>query len=144
MKLSEMSKEELEQMSYTQLSKKILEEGVPLNTLEIFTKICELLNLNKDTIADKIGDYYTSLTTDKSFILLDSGKWDLQEKHPATISLEEEEEDPALEEEEEEAMEEIVDDIDNIDDALVDDDIDDDIDDDLTIIPDDELDEENM
>ncbi len=142
MKLSVMSKEELEQMSYTQLSKKILEECGPLNTLEIFSKICELLGLNKDTLTDKIGDYYTSLNTDKSFILLDNGNWDLQEKHPASISLEEEEDDPALEEEEEAEMEEIIsDNIDDIEDTIVDDDIDED---NLSIISEKELDEEGM
>ena len=32
------------------------------------------------TIENKIGDYYTSLTTDKRFILVD-GLWDLRKRH---------------------------------------------------------------
>ena len=35
MKLSNMSKAELEQMSYSELTEEILKEGTPLNTLEI-------------------------------------------------------------------------------------------------------------
>ena len=148
MKLSAMSKADLEQLSYIELTKKILEESEPLNTLEIFNKIYELLGLNKDTLTDKIGDYYTSLATDKSFILLSDGKWDLQKNHPAAISLEDEE----IEDEEElesieemnDEMEEMApDDIDDMDDvADLDDDIEDD--DELTIIPEDELDDESM
>lgn len=143
MKLSDMSKEELEQMSYGQLTEQILKEGKPLNTLEIFHKICELLGLNEETYSDKIGDYYTSLATDKTFILLPDGKWDLQTKHPASVNLNDEdiEDDEELEiiEEENEEMEEMASDIDDMDDTA---DIDDEPDDDdLTIIPEEELDD---
>lgn len=147
MKLNEMSKSELEQMSYIELTEKILEESKPLNTLEIFTEICKLLDLNQDTLTDKIGDYYTSLTTDKTFILLPDGKWDLQKNHPATISLEDEEiedeEDLESIEEASEEMEEMASDtLDDMDDDI---DLDDEPDDDeLSIISDDELDEEGM
>ena len=44
MKLSKMSKEELEQYSYTDLAAMILkEEKKSLNTPDIFNKICKLL-----------------------------------------------------------------------------------------------------
>ncbi len=142
MKLNNMSKEEIEQLSYTEITEKILEEGTPLNTLEIFNKICELLDLNKDAVADKIGDFYTSLTTDKTFILLEDGKWDLQKNHPVNINLEDEEEEDEEElevtDEEEEEMEDLDADVDDLDD----DDLDD-VDDELSIIPEDELDDEN-
>ncbi len=137
MKLSDMSKEELEQMSYGQLTEQILKESKPLNTLEIFHKICELLDLNEETYTDKIGDYYTSLATDKTFILLPDGKWDLQTRHPITIDLNDEEmdeEELEIIEEAEEEMEEMASNIDDMDDN---DDIEEE--DDLTIIPEDEL-----
>ncbi len=93
MKLSKMPKEELELCSYTDLTKMILEEeGKPLNTPTIFRKICDLLGLSDSDYTDKIGDYYTSLTTDKDFVLLEDGNWDLRDHHPVSVVLEDDEE----------------------------------------------------
>ena len=87
MKLSKMSKDELELYSYTDLASMILkEEKKSLTTPEIFKKICTLLDLSDEDYASKIGDFYTSLTTDKTFILLEDGKWDLQKNHPVNIN----------------------------------------------------------
>ena len=145
MKLSNMSKAELEQMSYSELTEEILKEGTPLNTLEIFRKICQLLELDEEVYNDKIGDYYTSLATDKTFILLPDGKWDLQTKHPANINLNDEEiedeEDLEMVDEAVSEMEEMASDIDDIDEDIDEDDIENDIEDDLTIIPEEELDD---
>ena len=144
MKLNELSKEELEQFSYEELTKYILEEEKePLNTPAIFKKICSLLDMSDDEYADKIGDFYTSLTTDKDFVLLEDGKWDLRDHHPAPVILEDdediyEEDNPESFEEEEEDFEEIIDpDMDDDDTS----DIDDDIDEDFSII---DEEDENM
>jgi len=51
-----------------------------INTLELFTNIITILELPTATIENKIGDYYTSLATDKRFILVD-GVWDLRKRH---------------------------------------------------------------
>ncbi len=148
MKLSKMPKEELEQYSYDELTKMILEESKkPLNTAEIFKTICDLLGYSETEYSDKIGDYYTSLTTDKDFVLLEDGTWDLRDHHPATVSLEDDDEtygEDDLEDIEEaaEEMDEIIadreDDLDDDDDVDMDlDDLEDD--DDLTIIDEEEL-----
>ena len=77
MKLKDMKKEELEILSYTDLTEIILKENKkPMNTPSVFKKICELLDLSEEEYSEKIGDFYTSLTTDKRFILLDSAEWD--------------------------------------------------------------------
>ena len=109
---------------------------------KIFKYICDLLELSDDEYANKIGDYYTSLTTDKRFILLDSAEWDLKDKHKVDIVLDEEDDEDdffeeELEEDEEENLGESV--------EVTDDEIDlDDNDDmeDLTIVDDDELEED--
>lgn len=141
MKLSKRPKEELELYSYIDLTKMILEEEKkPLNTPTIFKKICDLLEMSEDDYANKIGDFYTSLTTDKSFILLDDGNWDLRDHHSVDLILDEEDED--LEEDYEEETEE---DEEPIEDDLSDDDEEiDDIEDEeeLTIISEEELEEE--
>lgn len=148
MELSKMPKEELELYSYIDLTRMVLEEkGEPQNTPTIFKEICSLLGMSDDEYADKIGDYYTSLTTDKDFVLLDDGNWDLRDHHPVTVILDEDEEiedEEDLEEIEEEVeeMEEMADpEIDDMDDTADLDDIEDDTDDvdDLTIISEEEL-----
>ena len=100
MKLKDMQKEELEILSYADLTELILKENKkPMNTSSIFKKICDLLGLSEEEYSEKIGDYYTSLTTDKRFLLLDSVEWDLREKHKVEIVLDEDDEEDFEEEE---------------------------------------------
>lgn len=139
MNLKDMKKEELELLSFTDLTEMILKESKKsMNTPSIFKKICELLDLSDEEYQNKIGDYYTSLTTDKRFIHLENAEWDLKDRHKVEIidfDEDEEEEDIEEEEESEENIEEMED---NIDDEVIDDEsLDDDMDD-LTIIDDEE------
>lgn len=143
MKLKDMTKEELELISYTDLTNMLLKEfGKPMNTPTIFRRICDLLGLNDNQYNDLIGDYYTSLTIDKRFILLDNHEWDLRENHAVTLEMDEEddEEIEPYDEEEDEEMEEDVDDMEeSIDDEdLTDDDVDDDLED-LSLVDDEEI-----
>ena len=142
MKLKDKSKEELEVLSYTDLTELILKENKkPMSTKDIFMSICELLELSDEEFTNKIGDFYTSLTTDKRFILLDNAMWDLKDKHKVEIVLDPEDEDD--EEYSEEDEEEDIDEEEDTDESveITDDevDLDDDDDmDDLTIIDGDE------
>jgi len=81
MKLDKMKKEELELLSYKDITSLILDEEGAMNTLNLFERIVSLLNLPKSTLENKIGDYYTTLSTDKNFVLLEDGVWDLRKKH---------------------------------------------------------------
>lgn len=150
MKLNKMPKDELESYSYIELAKMIIkEEKKSLNTPQIFKKICKLLDLSNEEYENKISDFYTNLTTDKSFILLNDGTWDLRDHHSTQINLEETEEDEDSLETEEEIEEEMndmapeeyhdMDDDSEIDDTDLDD-VDDLEEDDLTIVDEDELD----
>lgn len=151
MKLSKMSKEELEQYSYTDIAAMILkDEKKSLNTSELFKRICKLLGLSDDEYASKIGDFYTTLTTDKTFILLDDATWDLRDHHSVKVSLEDETEDEEDLIETEDELDDELDDMapeevhDMDDDSEIDDtdldDVDNVNDDDLTILDEDELD----
>ena len=147
MKLKEMSKEELEVLSYTDLTEIILKENKkPMNTPNIFKKICELLELGEEEYTNQIGDYYTSLTTDKRFILLDTAEWDLKDKHKVEIDLseaEDEEESFDEEAEDQEIEEEVLDEVEDESIEITDDEIDlDDDMEDLTIVDDEDLEEE--
>ena len=150
MKLKNMPLEEIQILSYTDLTYMILKENKkPMTTLEIFKEICSLLNYSEDAYADKIGDYYTSLSLDKRFLMLDSGEWDVRDHHSIEMNVEEEvtddedEEDETMEEDNEvEAAlnEEIEDDMDTpLDDDVLDGD--DDLED-LNIVVDEELEDE--
>ena len=147
MKLKEMSKEELEVLSYADLTEMILKENKkPMNTPSIFKKICNLLELTEEDYTNQIGDYYTSLTTDKRFILLDTAEWDLKDKHKVEIDLSEaddEEETFDEESEDDENEDELEDELEDESIEITDDevDLDDDMDD-LTIVDDEDLEEE--
>ena len=107
MKLSKMSKEEIELLSYTSIAKLYLEENkTTMNTADLFKEVCKLLELSDRVYQDKIADFFQSLTTSKEFILLDDGKWDLKSKHKTKKidmdDLYEEKDDEEIEAEEEE------------------------------------------
>ena len=142
MKIKDMKKEELEVLSYTDLTELILKENKKaMNTPSIFKKICDLLELTEDEYTNQIGDYYTSLTTDKRFILLDTAEWDLKDKHKVEIVLDEDEEEETFDEEElkeSEESEELDESVEITDDDV---DLDDGIED-LNIITDEELEDE--
>lgn len=79
--MKDLKKEDVLGLSYKDITNLILEkEKKGINTLDLFTRIVNLLELPSSTIENKIGDYYTSLTTDKRFILVD-GLWDLRKRH---------------------------------------------------------------
>ena len=80
-KLAKLKKEDFELMSHKDITNLILEENGKMNTKELFTKIIEFLELPNKVIEEKIADYYTTLTTDKRFILLEDGCWDLRSRH---------------------------------------------------------------
>ncbi len=145
--MKDLKKENLENMSYKDIANIILENNESLNTLELFTKIVELLELPKSTIDNKIADFYTTLTTDKRFVMLD-GKWDLRTRHPSdkvlVKGLDDDDDDAILiNEEEENEDEEFVEDEYGDGDTSEDefDDNDDDLKD-LVVLSEDELEEE--
>ena len=132
----ELKHEDIENLSYKDIAFLILErEKNGINTLDLFTRIVNLLELSVETIENRIADFYTSLATDKRFILVD-GVWDLRKRHTSDKIIVDEE----IEEEEEEDVE-IRDDEDLVedeygdeytDDSSVDADFDDTDDDDLS------------
>ena len=148
MSLKKMKKEELELLSNKDIAYMILEESArKLNTADLFKKIIKLLELPESTFDKKIADFYTALTMDKRFILLDNGKWDLRSNHTSdkiikvTDDEEEEEEEEESVEEEEPKDDDIELDEDNYDDTE-DEDYDDDTNEelkDLVILDEDEL-----
>ena len=149
MKLSKMPKEELELLSYTKIAELYLKENkTQMNTADLFKEVCRLLGLSDSVYQNQIADFFQSLTTSKEFILLNNGKWDLKINHSVKVDMydiyEDKLEDEELDdfEDEEEENDEEVDKYNSLDNEDDDDfDTDDELND-LTIVSEDELDEE--
>lgn len=142
MKLKDMPIEELELLSYTDITYKILiENQKSMTTAALFREICKLLELSDSDFDSKIGDYYTSLTLDKRFVLLKNNEWDVRDNHSVEIIIDDEDEDEEeVEESEEDNDEEEETEENMLDDDTLDDDLDDDMDD-LSIIDEEEVEE---
>lgn len=142
MDVRKMKKDDLELMSNKDITFNLLENSKKtINTADLFNEILKLLELPSSEFDKKIGDYYTALATDKRFILLDDGTWDLRSRHTSdkvkTISEEDEEDEDEEEITKDDQQEEIEED--NYDDT--DDDYDETDEDlkDLVVIDEDEL-----
>ena len=129
MKLSEIPKEELELMGYDDIAAVILQEsGKKMKLQDIFKKVCKALELPDSVVEDQLMDFFELMSTNKKFIMLKNGYWDLQTRHKLDIVIEDEED----EEEENivESEEEIVENPDSEDIFYDKDDETDDVDDD--------------
>ena len=150
MNLRNLSSVELENMSHMDIAYNIIKgEKKLLNTLDLLKEVCNLLNYDNNILENLIGDFYTSLNVDKRFILID-GLWDISENHQVKIVIEDESDDELEEYEDIDAEDELLETEDEavLEDAEVLEDIDDDLDDDmddLTILSEEEMeDEENI
>ena len=145
--MKKITKEDIENLSYKDITFMLLtQEKKGISTLDLFTEIVNLLELPSSVIENKIADYYTSLTTDKRFILID-GIWDLRTRHTSDQMIVDE-----TEEDDETELEDNRDDLENnldeyndeyTDDTSVDSDYDDGDDDlsDLVVLDEDDLNE---
>lgn len=141
MKLKELTQEELLTMSYDEIAYLVLEEsGKKMKLLDLFKKVCKILDLPETIVEERITDFFELLSINKKFVLLKNGYWDLATKHKQDIIIEDEDE--LIEEDSDNEEEIIEEDEENIfyDNELDNDDDEDDDLKDLVIIED----EENM
>lgn len=127
MNVRKMTIDELELLSFTDIAYNIIKlDKRSTTTVKLFKEICKLLKLSDNQYEEKIADFFTSLTTDKRFVLLNSIDWDLRENHSLSISaldndddiddIEEELDDIIIEEENTKDSDDDLDDIDSDDD----------------------------
>ncbi len=143
MNVRQMPLEELELLSYADIAYELLKLDKKSKTTPVlFGEVCKLLEISEDAMFEMIGDFYTTLTTDKRFLLLENSEWDLKEAHIVKTIIDDEEESDEEESDDEEVVEgtedEAVmgdpDDYDDIDESMEDLD-------DLVIVTEDELEE---
>lgn len=93
MALKEISKEELQSMGYDEIAYLILEEaGKKMKLLDLFKKVCKMLELPDSVVEDRISDFFELLSINKKFVLLPNGYWDLSTNHVQSIIVEDDEE----------------------------------------------------
>ncbi len=144
MSIRKKSIEELELMSYTDIAYEIIKEDKKqYNTPNLFKEVCKLLEISDEEFAEKIGDFFTALTTDGRFILIDSTVWDLKENHVVKVVVDDGDEDEIEVDEDVTEDEEVDEDIeDDYSDEAVDDSKDDEEDmKDLTIVDEEDIEE---
>lgn len=141
MAIAKLTNEQLETMSYTDVAEYVLEQkGKKMKIADLFKEVIKLRGDDPDKIFEaKIGDFFGLVSTDKRFVMLDKGLFDLSKKHKHKADLnidDEEDEEITIEEEAEETEEDVID----YDEAIdVDDDTEDDDYKDLVVFdPDDE------
>ena len=107
MKLKQIPKEELELMGYDDIALLILQEsGKKMKLRDIFAKVINVLGLPEETIDEELMEFFELMSTNKKFVMLDKGYWDLQSRHKLDLVFDMEEDDEELENEEEDNFEE--------------------------------------
>ena len=102
MKLKDMSKEELEMLSYAELASMVLTENKKkMKIADIFKKICNLLGLTDAQFENGISEFFEIVSTNKLFVMLPEGFCDLKTRHNTKVIIEEEDEEIIVDEEEE-------------------------------------------
>ena len=82
MNFKDISKEELETMSYDEIAYLVLEKkGKKMKLLDLFQNVCKILNLPESMVEERIADFFELLSINKKFVLLENGFWDLAINH---------------------------------------------------------------
>lgn len=94
MKIKDLSQEELEAMSYDDIAFMVLTESKKkLKINELFKKVCDLLKLSEQEFIDKLPSFFDVLSTDRRFIMVEKGLWDLKSNHSTKVILDTDDED---------------------------------------------------
>ena len=136
MKTIKISDEELETMSHTDVAYVILKgNGSKMTIQELFKTVIDVMHLPESYFESKIADFFQLLATDKRFIMLEKGFWDLSDNHTKKVVIDSDDDEEIVVDEEVLDEEESEDGV-NYDETVVDDDDEEDDLKDLVIIDD--------
>lgn len=143
-----LTEEEIETMSYDDVAYKVFETyNKKMKIQELFKYVTKAMKLPEEEFEEGIADFFELLVTDKRFIMLENGFWDLKSNHNKKFIVNEDDDDEeelhiqlAIEEEIKDEEEEI----DYDDESEDDDEEDDDELDNLIILDEDEVEEEDL
>lgn len=125
MKKINLTEEELATMSYDDVAYLILENNQKkMKIQDLFKEVIKVMNLDDSAFEEHLADFFELLSTDKRFIMVEKGYWDLKINHSTKLIIDDEDDDEEIldeveeSDEEEEEQEETI----NYDEELVDDD----------------------
>lgn len=123
MKKINLTEEEIATMSYDDVAQVILENnGKKMKTPDLFKEVIKVMNLPESEFENHLADFFELLSTDKRFIMVEKGFWDLKINHSTKLIIEDEEDDEIIEVEEEISMTEEENEEINYDEDVLDDD----------------------
>lgn len=124
MKKINLTEEELATMSYDDVAYIILENNQKkMKIQDLFKEVIKVMNLGDSAFEEHLADFFELLSTDKRFIMVEKGYWDLKINHSTKLIIDDEDDDEEILDEveetnEDEEEEETI----NYDEELVDDD----------------------
>ena len=124
MKKINLTEEELATMSYDDVAYIILENNQKkMKIQDLFKEVIKVMNLGESAFEEHLADFFELLSTDKRFIMIEKGYWDLKINHSTKLIIDDEDdEEEILDEVEENNDEEEEEETINYDEELVDDD----------------------
>lgn len=92
-----LTQEEIDTKSYDDVAYLILESSKKkIKIQELFKSVIKAMKLSEEEFTNDIADFFELLITDKRFIMLENGYWDLKINHNTKVLLENEEEDEEI------------------------------------------------
>ena len=124
MKKINLTEEELATMSYDDVAYLILENNQKkMKIQDLFKEVIKVMNLGDSAFEEHLADFFELLSTDKRFIMVEKGYWDLKINHSTKLIIDDEDDDEEILDEVEETNEnEEEEETINYDEELVDDD----------------------
>ena len=124
MKKINLTEEELATMSYDDVAYLILENNQKkMKIQDLFKEVIKVMNLGESAFEEHLADFFELLSTDKRFIMVEKGYWDLKINHSTKLIIDDEDDDEEILDEVEETNEdEDEEETINYDEELVDDD----------------------
>ena len=123
MKTIKLTDEELLSMSYDDVAYIILEnKKKKMKIQDLFKEVIKVMNLSENVFEEHLADFFELLSTDKRFIMLEKGYWDLKINHKTKLVIEDDDENETIETEEENIEDEETEEDINYDEEILDDD----------------------
>ena len=98
-KTIKLTEEEMISMSYDDVAYIILEnKKKKMKIQDLFKEVIKLMKLPESVFEEHLADFFELLSTDKRFIMVDKGYWDLRINQKSKIVIEEEDEEEIKEE----------------------------------------------
>ena len=99
MKTIKLTDEEMISMSYDDVAYIILEnKKKKMKIQDLFKEVIKIMNLPEKVFEEHLADFFELLSTDKRFIMVDKGYWDLRINQKTKVVIEEDDEEEIIEE----------------------------------------------